>query len=281
MHSIIADLSLLFVALIWGLTFPAVKGALGGITPFAFLTIRFSIACLFLIILYPQSLKNMNKTTLGAGLLIGTALFSGYGFQTVGIQYTTASNAAFITGLAVVIVPLLNIPFSRKLPNRYAFGGALSAAVGLSLLTLNTGFKANLGDILLLFCAVSFAAHIVLVSKYAPSLDTNLLTIVQIGAVAFTSGLFALNLEVFPKEFTQEFWVALAICAIPATSLAYWIQNKVQKYTSPARTAIIFAMEPVFGAVFAYFWMGEILTIRGIAGCIFVLLGMLISELKS
>lgn len=280
MHSIIADLALLLVALIWGLTFPAIKDALTGVSPFIFLTIRFSIACLFLLILYPRSLKKLNKTTLKAGFLIGMALLAGYSFQTVGIQYTSASNAAFITGLTVVIVPLINIPFSGKLPNKYSLLGGLIAAVGLSLLTLGDNFKVNYGDILLLFCAVSFATHILLVSKYAPIMDSNLITIIQIGTVALISGLFALKLETLPEKFSTEFWVALAICAIPATSLAYWIQNKVQKYTSPAHTAIVFTMEPVFGAIFAYFWMGETLSTRGIIGCIFVLAGMLMAELK-
>jgi drug/metabolite transporter (DMT)-like permease len=280
LHSIVADLLLLLVALIWGLTFPAIKDALDAITPFAFLTIRFSIACLFLLVLYPKNMVKISRTTLIAGLIIGTALFLGYGLQTVGIQYTTASNAAFITGLAVVLVPIINIPFSKKLPTKFALLGAISAAFGLSLLSLGSGFNMNYGDFLMFLCAIAFATHIVLVSKYAPKIDTTLLTIIQISAVALFSGITTAAFETFVIRFTREVWIGLAICAIPATALAYWIQNKVQQYTSPARTAIIFSMEPVFGAIFSYFWLGELLTTKGFIGCGFVLLGMLLAELK-
>lgn len=280
MHTIVADLLLLLVALIWGLTFPAIKDALEGITPFAFLFIRFSIACVFLVVLYTKNMIKINRYSLTAGFIIGTALFLGYGFQTVGIQYTTASNAAFITGLAVVLVPIINIPFSKKLPSKSALLGALCAAFGLSLLSLNSGFSINYGDFLILLCAIAFALHIVLVSKYAPKMDATLLTIIQIGAVALFSGLAMAVFEAFPINFTREVWVGLAICAIPATALAYWIQNKVQQFTSPARTAIIFSMEPVFGAFFSYFWLGEVLSTKGIIGCSFVLFGMLLAELK-
>lgn len=280
MPAIIADLLLLLVALIWGLTFPAIKDALESITPFAFLTIRFSIAWIFLVVLYIKNMVKINRRNLRAGSLIGSALFLGYGFQTVGIQYTSASNAAFITGLSVVLVPLLNIPFTKKFPNKFALIGAISAALGLGLLSLNSGFTINYGDFLIFLCAIAFASQIVLVSRYAPEMDSTLLTIIQIGAVALFSGLATLSFETFSVEFTHEVWIGLAICAIPATSLAYWIQNKVQQYTSPTRTAIVFSMEPVFGAIFSYLWLGELLTTRGLIGCIFVLLGILLAELK-
>ena len=189
MPAIIADLLLLLVALIWGLTFPAIKDALEAITPFAFLALRFSIAWIFLVLLYPRKMLKIDSTNFKAGLTIGTALFLGYGFQTVGIQYTSASNAAFITGLSVVLVPLLNIPFTKRLPGRYAVAGAISAAFGLGLLSLNSGFTITKGDFLVFLCAIAFAFHIILVSRFAPEMDTTLLTIIQIGIVAIFSGL--------------------------------------------------------------------------------------------
>jgi drug/metabolite transporter (DMT)-like permease len=223
----------------------------------------------------------IDSTNFKAGLTIGTALFLGYGFQTVGIQYTSASNAAFITGLSVVLVPLLNIPFTKRLPGRYAVAGAISAAFGLGLLSLNSGFTITKGDFLVFLCAIAFAFHIILVSRFAPEMDTTLLTIIQIGIVAIFSGLVTANLEGFTINFTHEVWLGLAICAIPATSLAYWIQNKVQKYTSPAKTAIIFSTEPVFGALFSYLWLGELLTMKGAMGGLLVLFGILLAELSA
>lgn len=281
LHPLIADLLLLLVALVWGLTFPAIKGALEGIGPYAFLAIRFSLASIFLIIVYLRKIRTINKYCLQAGFFIGFVLFGAYALQTIGIQYTTASNAAFISGLTVVLVPLLNIPFSKQLPNFYALLGAISATFGLGLLSLNSSFSINFGDFLVLLCAFCFALQIILVGRFAPNTDSELLTIIQITIVAFFSGLFTLNLETLPEKFTSEVWLGLAITAIPATSLAYLIQNKVQQFTSPARTAIAFSMEPVFGAIFSYFWLQETLTTQGLIGCGFVLLGMLIAELKS
>jgi len=226
----------------------------------------------------------ISKSDLTAGLIIGTVLFAGYAFQTIGIQYTSASNAAFITGLSVVLVPVINISFTKKLPNMYAALGALSALsalIGLSLLSLKSGFSINIGDLLIFFCAIAFAFHIVLVSLYVPHMDSTLLTIIQIGTVALFSSLATAGLESFSIKLSREVWIGLAICAIPATSLAYWIQNKVQQYTSPARTAIIFSMEQVFGALFAYLLLGEILTTKALVGCGFVFLGMLLAEIKS
>jgi len=276
---IIADLLLLLVALIWGLTFPAIKDALEAVTPFIFLALRFFIAWVFLIILYPHKLIKINRINFKTGLIIGTLLFLGYGFQTIGIQYTSASNAAFITGLSVVLVPFLNIPVTGELPGKYAVIGALSATVGLSLLSLNASLTLNFGDVLVFLCAIAFAYQIILVGKYAPHTDPTLLTIIQIGVVAIFSGLAAASFETLSVSFTRQVWIGLAICAIPATSLAYWIQNKAQKYTSPAKTAIIFSMEPVFGALFSYLWLGETLTLKGVLGCVLVFFGIVLAEL--
>lgn len=287
-----ADLMLLGVAFTWGTTFIVVKKALLGITPFAFMAVRFSIAFLFLLVLYKPSFtnpfKNKNKAqgllsnaTMRAGFSIGVFLFLGYGFQTLGLQYTSASNAGFITGLSVVLVPLLNIYFSRLWPKLSVILGALAATCGLALLTMDNGYALQKGDILVLLCAFSFALHIIFVGKYAPNHKSLELAILQIGVVAVLSAIISLfhPQEFFPSIWSKDIMIGLALTAIPATSLALLIQSSVQRYTSPARTAIIFAMEPVFAAAAAWYYGGEILQTQALWGAALVLVGIIITEL--
>lgn len=278
---VLADLMLLGVALIWGLTFPVTKNALDDISVYSFLSIRFSIASIFIALFFLKAFKSFNRQYLYKGMLIGTVLFGGYAFQTVGLQYTSCSNSSFISGLYVVLVPLLNIFFTKKLPKLATVLGSLLAAIGLGLLSLQNNLSIQFGDLLTLFGAIFFAFHIVLVSRFAPLMNANLLTIIQLSAVTFYCTAFAVNLETYPSYFTNDVSIALLICAVPATSIAYLIQNKAQQYTSPAKTAIIFSMEPVFGAMFSFLLLGETLSMKGFIGCGFVLTGMLFAELKS
>lgn len=276
-----ADLALLAVAMVWGITFVVVQDALADITPHYFNTIRFFIGGIFLALFYRRRFKLINRATIASGVFIGLFLFGGYALQTIGLQYTSAANAGFITGLSVVMVPILTALLLRSLPSLYAILGVLSATLGLALLTLNQGLaNINLGDVLVLGGALCFGLHIVMVSKYAPNNDSALLAIIQILTVAVASLGFGVATEPFPQGLSKDVWVALMITAIPATALAYLIQNSVQKYTSPTHTAIIFATEPVFAALAAFLYLGDLLTGQQLFGCGLILAGMLVAELR-
>ena len=278
-----ADVLLLSVAFIWGATFVVVKNALEGITPFAFNFIRFTIAFCFLYLLYRPGKKLIQKKILLAGASIGFVLFLGYTSQTIGLKYTTAANAAFITGLSVIIVPFLNIYFTKRFPQPIVIMGALLAAIGLALLTLKNGFMIQKGDFIMLFCALCFALHIVLIARYATHYDSTLLAMLQIGVVAlFSFFMFLVHpTEYWPTFFSKDVRIALALTAIPATALALLVMNGVQKFTTANRTAIILAMEPVFGALTAWSYGGEILTKLDLWGAGLILLGILLVELKN
>ncbi len=275
-----ADLSLTLVTLIWGATFVTVKSAVTHMQPFTFIAVRFLAASLFLLAVSPGSLMRLNRQNLSAGLLTGLFLFAAYSFQTIGLKYTTASNAGFITGLSVVLVPLLVALATRSWPGLFTSLGVVSATTGLALLTLGPGFSPNRGDFLVLLCAVSVALQIMAVARFAPQHDPTVLALVQISVVAAASGLAALIWEPQPPVFTSEVWVGLLVTAIPATSLAFLVQTRMQQFTTPTRTAIIFAAEPVFSAVFAYFFAGETLRPAAALGACLILAGMLLSELK-
>ena len=273
-----ADFSLLLITFVWGSTFVIVKWAIEDLPPFPFLAIRFGLAFFSLLpFLYFQK-AHISKGTLLKGVALGGLLFSGYAWQTVGLQYTTASNAGFITGLSVVFVPALVTITTRKLPSPGLILGILCALVGLAFLSLGDRFQLNKGDLMVLVCALSFALHIFFVGRYAPQTNATVLASVQVLTVSVLSGISSMFLPQSMMHFSTNVWVALLVTAIPATSLAFFVQSKMQQFTTPTHTALIFSMEPVFAAISAFFFAGEILTLRGLLGAGLVLVGMLIAE---
>lgn len=269
------------VALIWGLTFVTVKKAVADMEPFTFIAIRFAIAFVFMSLFCYKKLFQLRGRDWIPGLLVGIFLFSGYSFQTIGLRYTTASNAGFITGLSVVMVPLFYSVIYRQLPSPLVFGGAALAGLGMGFLCLNEGYSYNYGDILVVMCAVSFALHIIFVARYARHTDVTVLASIQIGVVAILSCIAALLFEShIPVRFTRDVWIGLLTTAIPATSLAFFVQTYSQKFTTPMHTAIILSTEPVFSGIFGYLLLDEMLGPRGLWGAALVLFGMILSEIR-
>lgn len=288
-HSLIADFSLLFVALIWGATFVVVQNAISFLEPLSFNWVRFTLAAvllgLWLILFERKQLKSFDKKLFLAGIILGFWLFIGYGFQTLGLVYTTSSKAAFITGLSVVMVPLFTIILFRKRLSVNAYIGVFVATIGLYLLTMTDITGLNIGDGLVFICAIGFALQILLTGKYTSQFPTLLLTVIQIATVAVLSGISAFLFEDWQRAFepsillTSEVMMALITTAVLATALAYLIQTKFQKYTTATRVALIFAMEPVFAAITGFVWAGDRLSYSALAGCLLIFVGMILAEL--
>ncbi|WLR53014.1 DMT family transporter [Bacillus tianshenii] len=287
--TILADVCLLLVAVVWGATFVIVQNAVAILEPFTFNAVRFGIAALFLFLwtwlFARKQFKQLNRKLVSAGLIMGTWLCAAYALQTFGLLYTSSSKAGFITGLSVVLVPLFAYLFLKQTPKPNAITGALLATFGLYLLTLGDTFSVNQGDLLVFFCAISFAMHIIVTGKYTSAYPTLLLTSVQIAVVSIWSAVGALFVEPWQMAFDLEVIAhtdvlfALIITSIFATALAFLAQTNFQKYTTPARVALIFAMEPVFAAITAFIWAGERLTSKALVGCLLIFLGMILAEL--
>lgn len=281
-----ADLTLLVVTAIWGGTFVTVQEAVTAYPVVTFLAIRFTLATLVFLplLLRPGSdarQPQSSRRVLWPSLLIGAALFAGYAFQTYGLRFTTPAKAGFITGISVVLVPLGSAIFLRRSPNPGARLGVILATVGLAMLTLNGDLSVAPGDLLVLGCAISFAAQILLVGHFAPRLDTVSLTVGQIAGVAILSWLAALVVDGPPAWPSRQVWFAAAFTGVMATSFAFWAQTTAQRLTSPTHTALIFATEPVFAAIFSFLFIGEQLIPRAILGCGLILAGMLVSESRA
>ena len=290
-RSLIADLSLLFVTLIWGTTFVLVQNAIDFLPPFAFNSIRFSLAAillLFCLLFFDfKQLKQLNIKLLSSGVFIGFWLFLGYVTQTIGLLYTTTSKAGFITGLSVVLVPLFSIFLLKHYPSKNAVFGIIIATLGLFFLTLTDVSGLNRGDGFILICAISFGMHIIITGKVSNKYPTLLLTVIQISTVALLSTFSSLFFEDWRKSVRLEILVskdvlaALIVTSVFATAIAFFIQTNFQKYTSATRVALIFAMEPVFAALTGYFWAHERLSVSAILGCVLIFLGMILAELPA
>lgn len=272
-----ADLALVVVAFIWGTTFVLVKGALQEIGPFAFLAARFWIAFLVLGLPLLSRLWRGERSLWRNGGLLGVVLFAAYALQTAGLRTTSASKAAFITGLSVVLVPLLAALWLRQLPRPVAWLSALLATVGLALLSMPLGQSLVVGDGLVLGCALMFAIHILLVGRYASRYDPLALSAVQMGVVALLSGLVAPLAEPWPARLSPVVWGAVLFTALLATVLALVLQVSAQRRTPPHRAALLLTLEPVFAALAAYF-LGERLTPQGWMGCALILIAMVMAE---
>lgn len=277
--SVIPGLGLLGVALVWGATFYFVREALKDIAPFHFLFYRFLVASLFLL---PWALKGQLSRVRKAimhGFTAGLLLFGGYAFQTLGLKITSASKAAFITGLSVVIVPLVEALLKRKSPPASVVLSTGLAATGLGFLSLEGSLALSYGDWLVLLCAFCFAGHVIFIDRVTHLHSSIQLALVQLLTVGFFSAAF------LPFEPSQVIWSArvieaLVITAVLATSAAFLIQVKVQRYLSAAATAVILATEPVFGALTAYAFGGEILGLKQLLGCGLILAGMLFVQAR-
>lgn len=275
-----AEFLMILVALIWGVTFVLVKNALADIGPYLFLGIRFVLAFLVLAILSSKNIFKLELSTVAAGCLLGFFLFIGYVFQTVGLQYTTSSNAGFITGVSVVLVPIMFYIQKRTWPDWQTTLTVVVAAVGLFLLSVPAGkFVLGYGDLLVLICAFGFALHIMFVSRYSWRHNAVAITGVQILFVGILCLIIGLATEPIPQHMSSDTILAIIVTSVFATSLAFLLQNYLQKFSTPTRFAVVLTTEPVFAALAGYIWANEVLTVRAYSGAALILLAMLLSIL--
>lgn len=274
-----ADLLLILVVAIWGSTFSIMKIILIDIDPYYFITLRFMVAFISLLLIFHNRLKYLTWSGLRKGFILGLWLLGGYAFQIVGLQYTTASRSGFITGLAVVLVPFLALVILKEVPGLMNWLGVLLAIAGLFLLTGTGGKAINYGDYLTLLCAVSFAMQIVLLSKYLKGEDPAVLTLVQMGVVAGGAFLITLFTSSF-RPITVETAGVVVYTGLLATAFAFFIQSYAQQFTPPTHAGLIFTMEPIFGALFSFLILGELIGTGGVIGGLLIISGMLLAELK-
>jgi drug/metabolite transporter (DMT)-like permease len=215
------------------------------------------------------------------GAFAGVFLFVAYVLQTAGLKFTSASKAGFITGLYVPLVPIMGGLIDRKLPQISELAGVALACVGMFLLTVQTNLlDIGRGDLLVAACAVAYTVQMVILGRFAPVSNLGVLTVSQIATGALIGAATFWWVEPARIAWSPSVWVALAVTSLLATALAFTIQTWAQRWTSPTRTALIFALEPVFAWVTSYLVAGEVLSRRAAVGAALILGGVLTVELK-
>jgi drug/metabolite transporter (DMT)-like permease len=275
MSPLVGVLLLVLVTVIWGSTFAVIKETIQTVPVPILLAVRFSFAALFLLWVKPE------RKTLIPGLILGLLSFAGYATQTIGMLTTTASKAAFITGLSVILTPIVGAIWLRqRIPGR-VWLAALLAIIGLGLMTLNPNEGVVIGDLWVLGTALAYALYIVYLGEIAVHHKPIVLTSLQIIVVAVLSWGWAVPHLSVLKELSLSALSALLYLALFATALVLWLQALAQRVVPAYAAALIFALEPVFAAIFAYFMLGETLSLQGWLGGGLVVIAMILGGLGS
>lgn len=275
-------LALLAVTVVWGTTFPAMKGLTADLSPIQIIVVRFWIAALLLLPLW----RGMQKTETGAGVLLGALLFVAFLLQVEGLVLTTSNRSAFVTGLNVILVPLIGSLLGQRIGWRIVLASGL-ALLGLLALFWD-GANWNLGDTLTLASALFYALYILLLEFLANRYPTRALrperlAAVQSATLCAIGTLWLLLIEPIPlaalANRVQPHGGELIYLGVVASALMIWLQAWGQRRVRAVEAAILYGMEPVFAAIAAWFWLAEVLTSRALLGAVLIVAGMIISQI--
>jgi len=272
-----AAILLLTTTFFWGVTFTVVKQAIESVDVFVFLAQRFILAFALILPIGFYKGKRLDGVTILKGTVMGLFLFGAYAFQTVALIYTSASNTGFLTGLNVVMVPILAaLVLKQRVPTAVKIA-VISSVAGLLLLCGNGSWTLNRGDLLAALCAVCVSLHLICTGEFVQRSDFYWLTVIQLGMVALLSYAGALMRGKEVLVWHPHLLVPLLICSIIATVFAFLVQTSMQRFISHSNTALIFCTEPVFAAFYAWLILNERLGVYGYSGALCILGGMMIS----
>jgi drug/metabolite transporter (DMT)-like permease len=248
----LSELALIGICSVWGLTFVMVQDAIELLPTMAFLAYRFIPAALIVALVFGSALRRLPVGGWRAGLLMGSFLCAGYIFQTLGLERTTASNAGFITGLFVVLTPVMGAFFLRERIPALAWAAAGVSLLGLYLLSGVGGDLNWRGDGLVLIAAVALSAHILATARAARRYDVGALLAVQLAVCGVVPLVVAGIGDQLERPSGATVWSALIVTALIASALGFFVQTFAQQHAPPARTALILAAEPVFAGLFGW-----------------------------
>jgi len=275
-----AELALLGSTFIWGGSFPVVKIGMVDVSPILMIAIRFVIASCVLLLFFRRRIFPIPRAAVYKGALLALFLFLGFVAQNIGLTITTASKSAFITGMMVLFVPVLQYVVERRPPLIGNVAGVVVVAVGLWLLTSPEGSSLNAGDALTVVCAVLFAGYIIYLDIISKEIATLQLLFVQMAATAVYAVAATVVFETPYFAWTTGAVASLLYLTFLATLFTTAVQTRFQKDTTPTRAVVIFSIEPVIASILAYFILGEQLGSLGVVGGALIIGGVLLSELS-
>jgi len=274
----LAPWALLAVSAAWGGAFALMKPAIERQAVNSFLATRFAMAVVVMILIRPSVLQKLNRELVLKGSLAGLFLGSGYIFQTLGLARTGAAITGFVTGLYVVLTPLIAAVVLKERIRAFTWFCVVLATVGLALLSLQ-GWSVGVGEGLVFVSAIAFAAHIVALSKWSFGLDTYALTIVQLAMCALLTGAISLG-QGYETPPDAGVWGVVIFTAVVCTAVAFIVQTWSQAHMNSTKVAVILTMEVVFAALFAVVYGGESLSLQVLFGGILVVIAMYLIVVK-
>lgn len=286
MSRITAEGLLLFVTALWGGTFAIIKATVDEVPPSTFTFIRFTVATIMAVAIWPTALKNWDRMMTKRGIVLGFLYGLGFVLQAIGLLYTTATSSALITGSAVAFVPIVFRFLDRSKIQRWHVVSVCVLLIGLYVFTLPDFSNLNLGDVLTFGSAIAWAAYIAFLDVYTRDLNDdkaklNGLVIFQFLCTAVMAGVSALIIDRNDPlpTLTTEFGLAIAYCAIVASVVTTSIQTRVQRFTHPVRAGLIFTVEPLFGALIAWIALGEMMSPRQGLGAAIMFAAIIVPDL--
>ena len=275
-----ADLCLLLITVFWASAAPLNKIALAELDVFNLLAIRFVFAFIILAVFFHRQLVNADAATWRWSFYLSVVTLFTYLSGTLGVRYTTASNAGFLTSLSAILVPLLAFLLYRKKPGKKILLGAMIATAGIGLLTIKNGLSVNPGDILCLACSLIYAWYIILVQKTVGKVEPIALSILQLGFIGVYSLAGTLLLEKPHLPSSTVAWLSVLSLTVLCTAATMIIQTMAQQYTPAEDAAVILSTQPVFTAFFAFLLAGEILGLQEYAGAFIIFAGVMLAVLR-
>ncbi len=280
-----ADMLLVLVTLCWGVSYYLMDVSLTDMGPFTLNAYRFLGAFVIGGLLSLRKLKGVNKQTLKYSLLIGSVLVFVYIGATFGVKYTTLSNSGFLCALTVIFVPIIEILVLRKKPQKKIIFAVTMSLIGIMMLTLKDDFSINManlrGDLLCILGATAYAIDLILTEKAVSheEVDAFQLGVFQLGVTGVYMLAMSFIFEQPHLPTTPMIWGSVIFLSIFCTGVAFIVQAIAQQYTTAAHVGIIFTLEPVFAAVVAYFFAGEVLTVKSYLGAVIMMAALFVTEI--
>ncbi|MBW1653852.1 DMT family transporter [Flavobacterium quisquiliarum] len=265
----------------WGISYSVTKLAIGNYSPATFLFYRFLLAVIVLSIIFWKYVKDINLQAVKTGFILAVPMFLGIHLQTIGLKYTDASQCSFIAGLTVIIIPLMKLGLYKTNASLKIWIAAFTALTGLFVIAIQDKFTVNVGDLFTIAGSFGFAVYLIAVEKH--SATKNLLySIVPMFAFCalFTFCIALTDAKAVWLPQNDTFWLGVVYCALFSTAYMYTVSNISQRYLSAERVAVIYLFEPVFGAIGAFFILGEDLSWRLLLGGSLIFAGTIISEVN-
>lgn len=275
---------LVLVAIVWGSTFFIIKDTVASVPPFYIVLGRMLMASIpmFFLVFFKNRRSLLNKKAIINGSILGLLLTTTYVSQTIGLQYTSSGHSAFITGIAVVLVPILLVVIYRQSIKKTEVISILIVMIGLFLLTYDLDTYFNKGDLITFITSFSLAFHIILSGRFVKTTESlSLITYQFVSGTVFCAigSLFvAYNSDFEGMVISSESLMAIMYLGAFGTLFCYFVSVWVQKYESSVKVALVFSLEPVFAALFAYIFVHEILNTKEMVGAILILIGVVLYQ---